>query len=123
MQVVLGLATIRVMIEQKEEAGDTMSNGLSPAGGPAPPRPENESRIEWDVATAVSHACDIATSSAGQEDVVINIGVAKTGHGHPGEMSVDLIKRFSLRPRTAHALRDMLREVIANIDADRQRET
>jgi hypothetical protein len=34
-------------------------------------------------------------------------------------MSVELIKRFSLRPRTAQALRDMLREVIANIDADR----
>lgn len=38
-------------------------------------------------------------------------------------MSVELIKRFSLRPRTARALRDMLREVIANIDADRQRGT
>jgi hypothetical protein len=38
-------------------------------------------------------------------------------------MSVELIKRFSLRPRTAQALRDMLREVIANIDADRQRGT
>jgi hypothetical protein len=36
-------------------------------------------------------------------------------------MSADLTKRFSLPPRTARALRDMLREVIANIDADRQR--
>jgi hypothetical protein len=100
-----------------------MSHGLSPAGSPAPPRPDSEPRIEWDVATAVSHACNIATSTAGQEDVVINIGVANTGDSHPGEMSVELIKRFSLRPRTAQALRDMLREVIANIDADRSRGT
>jgi hypothetical protein len=100
-----------------------MSHGLSPAGRPAPPRPDNEPRIEWDVATAVSHVCDVATSAAGQEDVVINIGVTKTGDGHPGEISVELIKRFSLRPRTALALRDMLREVIANIDADRQSRT
>ena len=100
-----------------------MSHGLSPAGRPAPPRPDNEARIEWDVATAASHACDVATSTAGQEDVVINIGMTNIGHGHPNEMSVELIKRFSLRPRTARALRDMLREVIANIDADRQRRT
>ena len=100
-----------------------MSHGLSPAGRPAPPRPDDKPRIEWDVATAASHACNIATSTAGQEDVVINIGVTNTGHGHPNEMSVELIKRFSLRPRTAQALRDMLREVIANIDADRQRGT
>ncbi len=98
-----------------------MSHGLSPVGVPAPPRPDNESRIEWDVATAISHAANVATSTAGPEDVVINIGVTITGHGHPGETSVDLIKRFSLRPRTAQALRDMLREVIANIDADRRR--
>jgi hypothetical protein len=99
-----------------------MSHGLSPAGRPAPPRPDNnEPRIEWDVATAASYACDIATSTAGQEDVIINVGVTNTGP--PGEMSVELIKRFSLRPRTARALRDMLREVIANIDADRQRGT
>jgi hypothetical protein len=100
-----------------------MSHGLSPAGRPAPPRRDDEPRIEWDVATAVSHACDIATSTAGQEDVVINVGVTNTGHGHKDEMSAELIKRFSLRPRTARALRDMLREVIANIDADRQRRT
>ena len=100
-----------------------MSHGLSPAGKPTPPRPDDEPRIEWDVATAASHACDIATSTAGPEDVVINIGVTNTGHGQPGEMSVALIKRFSLRPRTARALRDMLREVIANIDADRRRGT
>ncbi len=97
-----------------------MSHGLSPAGRPALPRPDNEPRIEWDVATAASHAADVATSSAGKDDVVINIGVTNTGHGHPGEISVELIKRFSLRPRTAQALRDMLREVIANIDADRR---
>ena len=62
-------------------------------------------------------------STAGPEDVVINVGVTNIGHGHKGEMSAELIKRFSLRPRTARALRDMLREVIANIDADRQRRT
>jgi hypothetical protein len=100
-----------------------MSHGLSPAGRPAPPRPDNEARIEWDVATAASYTCDIATSTAGPEDVVINVGVTNIGHGHKGEMSAELIKRFSLRPRTARALRDMLREVIANIDADRQRRT
>lgn len=100
-----------------------MSHGLSPAGRPASPRAGDEPRIEWDVATATSHACDIATSTAGQDDVVINIGITNAGRGHSGEMSVELIKRFSLRPRTARALRDMLREVIANIDADRQRRT
>jgi hypothetical protein len=95
-----------------------MSHSLSPAGGPVPPRPDNEPRIEWDVATAVSHACNIATSTAGKDDVIINIGVANVDGG---EMSADLTKRFSLPPRTARAMRDMLREVIANIDADRQR--
>jgi hypothetical protein len=100
-----------------------MNNGLSPAGRPASPQSHGESRIEWDVATAASHVCNMATSTAGQEDVLINIGIANTGHGHPGERSAELIKRFLLRPRTARALRDMLREVIANIDADRPRET
>ncbi|HET6236452.1 MAG TPA: hypothetical protein VFE41_16055 [Acetobacteraceae bacterium] len=106
-----------------------MSNGLSPVGRPAPPRPDNEprpdsqSRTEWDVATATSHTCNVATASAGQDDVVINIGVTNAGHGHPNKMSVELIKRFSLRPRTAQALRDMLRDLIANIDADRRRGT
>lgn len=95
-----------------------MSHGLSQAGRPMPPRSDNEPRIEWDVATAVSHACNIATSTAGKDDVVINIGVANVGRD---EMSAELTKRFSLPPRTARALRDMLREVIANIDADRQR--
>jgi hypothetical protein len=96
-----------------------MTDGFSPAGRPMPPRSDNEPRIEWDVATAVSHACNIATSTAGKDDVVINVGVANFSHGR--EMSADLTKRFSLPPRTARALRDMLREVIANIDADRQR--
>jgi hypothetical protein len=100
-----------------------MSHGLSPPGRPAPPRRDDEARIEWDVATAACHICDVATSTAGQEDVVINIGVTTTDRGHPHAMSVELIKRFSLRPRTARALRDMLRDVIANIDADRQRGT
>jgi hypothetical protein len=100
-----------------------MSHALPPAGGPAPPRSDKESRIEWDVVTAVSHTCNIATSTAGPEDVVINVGVAKTALGQPGEASAELIKRFSLRPRTALALRDMLREVIANIDADRRSRT
>jgi hypothetical protein len=100
-----------------------MSNGLPPAGGPAPPRSNQESQIEWDVAAAVSHTCDIATSTAGPEDVVINIGVARTAHGQSGEVSAELIRRFSLRPRTALALRDMLREVVANIDADRRSRT
>jgi len=72
---------------------------------------------------AESHACNMATATAGQEDVVINIGIANAGQEHPREMSAELIKRFSLRPRTARALRDMLREVIANIDAERPRQT
>jgi hypothetical protein len=100
-----------------------MSHGPSPAGRPAPARIDREQQIEWDVATAVSHVCNVATSTAGQEDVVINVGITHIGDGHPRELSVELIKRFSLRPRTARALRDMLREVIANIDADRQRGT
>jgi hypothetical protein len=100
-----------------------MSHGPSPAGRLESPRPDNEPRIEWDVATAASHACNVATSTAGQDDVVINIGIANTGDGHRGEMSAELTKRFSLPPRTARALRDMLREVIANIDADRHRRT
>jgi hypothetical protein len=97
-----------------------MIDGLSPTDRAAVPGPDNGPRIEWDVATAASHVCDVATSTVGQEDVVINIGITNTGHRRPDEMSVELIKRFSLRPRTARALRDMLREVIANIDADRQ---
>jgi hypothetical protein len=79
--------------------------------------------VEWDAATAAFHRCSIATSTAGQEDVVINVGMTHAGDGQPAEMSVELIRRFSLRPRTAQALRDMLRDVIANIDADRQRGT
>ncbi|HEX3990040.1 MAG TPA: hypothetical protein VHX39_02580 [Acetobacteraceae bacterium] len=96
-----------------------MTDGFSPAGRPMPPRSDNEPRIEWDVATAVSHACNIATSTAGKDDVVINVGVASAAHGRQSEVSADLTKRFALPPRTARALRDMLREVIANIDADR----
>jgi hypothetical protein len=100
-----------------------MSDDLSPHGGSVPPWRDNQPGIQWDVSTAVSHGCTVATATAGQRDVVINIGVANTDIGQLGEMSVELIKRFSVPPRTARALRDMLREVIANIDADRRRKT
>jgi hypothetical protein len=77
--------------------------------------------VQWDVTGADIHTSNVANSSAGPDDVVVNFGI--TGRNNPAspETTVKLQRKITLRPQTARTLRDMLRDVIADIDADRAR--
>ena len=96
-------------------------SGERPNTLPEPPRPTQQAEYRWDLSAASVYACDVANSTAGADDVVLNLGVMQRGDDTPGELSVRMIRRFSLRPLTARHLRDMLRNVIADIDADQPR--
>ncbi len=81
----------------------------------------NQPEVRWDPKDAVSHTCDVANSTAGPDDVVLNFGATQRSADAPDQVTVCLARRFTMVPMTARALRDMLRDIIAMIDADRQR--
>jgi hypothetical protein len=75
--------------------------------------------VQWDFDNAAIYTSDVANSTAGPDDVVLNFGA--TQRPNQAEISVKLLRKITLRPQTARTLRDMLRDVIADIDADRLR--
>jgi hypothetical protein len=79
----------------------------------------NGPEVHWDFDNAAIHVSDVANSTAGPDDVVLNFGA--TQRPNQAEVSVKLLRKIALRPQTARTLRDMLRDVIADIDADRLR--
>jgi hypothetical protein len=91
-----------------------MSQGSGQGGADQP-------EVRWDLFGAVSHTCDVANSAAGPDDVVLNFGATQRNDTAPAEVSVRMLRRITLRPMTARTLRDMLRDVIADIDADKPR--
>jgi hypothetical protein len=91
-----------------------MSQGNGQGGAHQP-------EVRWDLDSAVSHTCDVANSTAGPDDVVLNFGATQRNDTAPAEVSVRMLRRITLRPMTARTLRDMLRDVIADIDADKPR--
>lgn len=88
--------------------------GKQPEALSTPRQPE----LNWDVSGAAIYTCDIANSAAGSNDVLLNLGVTQRGGEAPVELSARLVRRLTLVPLTARHLRDMLRNVIADIDAD-----
>jgi hypothetical protein len=52
---------------------------------------------------------------------VLNFGATQRSNDMPDEVAVQLLRRIMLRPLTARNLQDMLRSVVADIDADRLR--
>jgi hypothetical protein len=98
-----------------------MSQRSEQNGGRELPRAADQPEVRWDFKSMVSHACDVANSTAGPEDIVVNFGVTQRGGESPAEVAVRLQRRITLRPLTARTLRDMLRDVIADIDADKPR--
>lgn len=96
-------------------------SGERPNTSPEPSRPARQAEYRWDLSAASIYACDVANSTAGVDDVILNLGVTQRDAEAPGELSVRMIRRLSLRPLTARHLRDMLRSVIADIDADQPR--
>lgn len=83
-------------------------------GGRAP-------EVQWDFTGAQTYTSNVANSSAGPDDVVLNFGTTQRPSQASPEMTVQLQRKIALRPLTARTLRDMLRDVIADIDADRLR--
>jgi hypothetical protein len=83
-------------------------------------RSDRQPEVQWDLSGAVSHTSDVANSLAGLDDVVLNFGATQRGET-PNEVAVRMQRRITLRPLTARNLQDMLRNVIADIDADRSR--
>jgi hypothetical protein len=94
---------------------------MSQNTGREPQAAANQPQVEWDMSGAVSHTCNVANSTSGLDDIVLNFGATKRGGALPGEVSVQMVRRIVLRPLTARNLQDMLRNVIADIDADRSR--
>jgi hypothetical protein len=81
----------------------------------------HQPEVRWDLDSAVNHTCDVANSAAGPDDVVLNFGATQRNDTAPAEVSVRMLRRITLRPMTARTLRDMLRDAIADIDADKPR--
>jgi hypothetical protein len=79
----------------------------------------NGPEVHWDLDSASIYTSDVANSTAGPDDVVLNFGA--TQRPTQAELSIRLLRKIALRPQTARTLRDMLRDVIADIDADRLR--
>ena len=101
--------------------GSGISQEPEPNRGIEPPRSAHQPEVEWDLKGAANYTCDVANSAAGPNDVVLNFGARQRAGGAPAEVTVQLLRRIKLAPLTARALRDMLRDVIADIDADRAR--
>jgi hypothetical protein len=97
-----------------------MSQGTGQNGG-GPPRTAHQPEVQWDLKDAISYTSTVANSTTGADDVVLNLGVTERHADAPAEVAVRLQRRITLRPLTARNLRDMLRDVIADIDADRPR--
>jgi hypothetical protein len=81
----------------------------------------NGPEVQWDFNGASVFTSNVANSTAGPDDVVLNFGATQPPNGASPEMAVTLQRKITLRPQTARTLRDMLRDVIADIDADRMR--
>jgi hypothetical protein len=77
--------------------------------------------IEWDLNGASVFTSNVANSTAGPDDVALNFGITHRPSEASPEIVVTLLRKITLRPQTARTLRDMLRDVIADIDADRMR--
>src|SRR5579863_3323571 len=101
--------------------GGGMSESAGPNGGGGPSASAQQPEVQWDYQRAVNHICNVANSEAGPDDIVLNFGASEQGNEARGEVAVRMQRRITLRPLTARALRDMLRDVIADIDADRPR--
>jgi hypothetical protein len=82
---------------------------------------QSNPEVQWDLNGAEIYTSNVANSSAGAEDVVLNFGTTQRPSEASPELSVKLVRKIALRPQTARTLRDMLRDVIADIDADRLR--
>ncbi len=82
----------------------------------------NGPEVQWDLSGASAFTSNVANSSAGPADVVLNFGTThRPGDASP-ELAVTLLRKITLQPQAARTLRDMLRDVIADIDADRMRD-
>jgi hypothetical protein len=98
-----------------------MSQRTGQDGERGPPGASHQPEVHWDLSRASSHVCDVANSTAGPDDVVLNFGATQRGGEGSAEVSVRMQRRITLRPLTARNLQDMLRSVIADIDADKPR--
>ena len=82
---------------------------------------ESNPEVQWDLKGAEIYTSNVANSSAGSDDVVLNFGITQRPNEASPEMTVKLLRKLTLRPQTARSLRDMLRDVIADIDAEKMR--
>lgn len=95
-----------------------MSHGNGQSDRPRPPGAAHQPEFHWDLSAAAAYTCEVANSTAGVDDVLLNFGAIHRSGDAPAEVSVKMIRQFALRPLTAMHLRDMLRNIIADIDAD-----
>ena len=84
-------------------------------------QPNGAPEVEWDLKDAQLYTASVANSTPGADDVVLNFGTTRRPAPDSPETTVQLIRKLSLRPQTARTLRDMLRDLIADIDADKAR--
>jgi len=78
----------------------------------APPEPH------WDVSAMRNHACDVVSAVGTAGEVVVNFGATHRDAGGGEGITVEPRRKFALQPRAAQNLRDVLRSLIAEADAE-----
>jgi len=85
--------------------------------GTATQAASGQAGTDWDASRASSAYCNVASAVATPEAVVLNLGQTQGGARAQSEVTVELLQRVVLSPRTAKNLHLLLNRVIAEHDA------
>lgn len=88
---------------------------MSQSEAPSGPREPH-----WDASVVRNHACDVVSAIGTTSEVVVNFGATHAGDGPSEEITVRPRRSFALQPRAAQNLRDVLRNLLAEADAERR---
>lgn len=74
--------------------------------------------LQWNTSGLASASyCNVASTVATPEAVVLNLGQIQSTGGAQAESRIELLHRVVLNPRTAKQLHELLNRVIAEHDA------
>lgn len=85
------------------------------SGSEVPPGPREP---HWDVSAVRNHACDVVSAAGTTGEVVVSFGATHRGGAAGEEITVEPRRKFALQPRAAQNLRDVLRNLIAEAEAE-----
>lgn len=85
-----------------------------------PDTPGGRREPHWDVSTVRNHACDVVSAVGTTAEVIVTFGATRGGAKPGEEITVERRREVALQPRAAQNLRDVLRNLIAEADAERR---